>query len=62
MFHLGLLHTEATHNAVRSAATALNSDACVRLRGLTVRHELNGITVTLVETDKTSDRWCVLLH
>jgi len=59
MFHLGSLHTEATHNAMRSVAMALNSDACVRLRGLTVRHELNGKTVTLVDTDKTSDRWCV---
>lgn len=59
MFHLGSLNTEATHNVVRSAATALNSDACVRLRGLVVRHELNGKTVTLVHTDKTSDRWCV---
>lgn len=59
MFHLGSLHSEATNKAVRSATMALNSDACMRLCGLTVRHELNGETVTLVDKDKNSDRWFV---
>ena len=59
MFRIGSLHTEATTRALRSASMAFNADACVYLCGLTVRTELNGKAVTLVQVDKISDRWCV---